>query len=408
MDAFTYFQTRNRYLTAFFVFLSVEPILSAFITRLAKRGWWFGDYDALVCGAHTLVAGHSPYSLAPVCQGLKPAVYVYAPQVGEAVAPLMNALGPGGSRWLYAVLFVPAGSLLLWYAVLKAFPRLPIAARLMGLMAIPGTPLATGNIGGLLHGLIVAAVLKLAKWRWLFIAAVLLAAAVKPAMLAALVVLLYEKRPIYRRLLTFVPAALAGLTIVVAIVMTAGPLAAEWHATINAIVVHKQPGRGFLELVTAAGLSPDGWGVRAAFVAFAALVVAGGLVLSEGGDLDGDERILLGLGVAQLINPRPFEYNFDLYLLYPAMALVVMTAKARSEKVFVWLSWAFFTAMAGKFLVSAIGIKLIQNVPGSFLILCGIYGTAIWLVVRQNLPQLRLWLSDRGAFAGAVRTAWLG
>ncbi|WP_155913801.1 hypothetical protein [Asticcacaulis sp. AC466] len=175
--------------------LSLEPALSAILGRLAKGGWWFGDFDALLCGATRIAAGHSPYSLTPVCSGLVPARFVYAPQIGYAVAPVVQALGPDGARLAGMALFIPFTLLILWYAVLKPTPRVPMTMKLFALMAVRGSPLASGNVGAILHGLIIAAILRLKTYRWLFIIVVIGCALVKPFFLAALIVLLFEERP---------------------------------------------------------------------------------------------------------------------------------------------------------------------------------------------------------------------
>src|SRR6185312_9638692 len=101
--------TARPWMAGLFAFVFLFPILGNVISRLTrKHGWWLNDYDALICGAHSVGLGQSPYSLNPMCDGLRPAPFVYAPQVGAFFAPLVDGLGFAGARWVYLIPLVPA------------------------------------------------------------------------------------------------------------------------------------------------------------------------------------------------------------------------------------------------------------------------------------------------------------
>ncbi|CAL4867431.1 hypothetical protein MMA231_01686 [Asticcacaulis sp. MM231] len=407
MDALTFLRdrTRNKWMFGIFLLFALEPMIGALTRRFSKPGWWLGDFDALICGAQRLGQGQSPYVDPANCSGLKAASYVYAPQIGKAIAPLEQLLGPWGLHWTYGAILLPLLVFLLWYTMIKPFPDLPLHMRLMALSAIRGNPLTTGNIGGVIHALIVASVLVIRKWRWLFIAMVITAGLIKPAFLTVLVVLLYEKRPFTHRLVTFGIALALGLAGVATIFLTAGPLSAEWHAYVVDIVLNRQPGRGFFALLTYIGLEPNTLPVFLAYMVFAAIIISGGLALVEWGPLTVEERCFFGLGVAQLINPRLFEYNFDLYLLYPAMAMVVMMAEPLNRKAFVWLSWLYVITMGANFWISIIGINILRYFPGTFLISCVIYLTVVGLTLHARRETLQAWSQRPGIWLRALRKA---
>jgi hypothetical protein len=152
MDAVSWLddKRRGRIFQIVLIILAIQPTLTAIVGRLLKGKHWLGDYEAVLCGARSVGAGVSPYTPNDLCQDMQAAAYVYSPQIAEMLMHPLALLGVDGMRWLYAALLIPATLLLLWYAVLKPFAHLPLSLRLIGLMAIRGSPLATGNLGGLL------------------------------------------------------------------------------------------------------------------------------------------------------------------------------------------------------------------------------------------------------------------
>jgi hypothetical protein len=404
MDAVTWLRThaQRRWLFGALLIFAVEPTLSALTSRFGQGGWWLGDFDAVVCGAWRVGQGQSPYVLPAPCQGLEAAAYVYAPQVAQAFAPLVKALGAWGMHWAYLPVLAVSISTLIWYIVFRPMPGVPFPMRLMSLMAIRGSPITTGNIGAVLQAAIIGASLLISHARWLFIVVVIIAAVVKPFFLTALIVLLFEDRPWLRRLMTFGAALAAGLAAFAVLLSTAEPLLSEWRTFLSRIVLDEQPGRGLFLAFSSLGLNEKTPLAYTLYVLFAAAVVTAGLVVSEGNRMAGAERVTLGLGVAQMINPRLFEYNFDFYLLFPAIALVVMASQTLSQKGFVALSWTFALGMLAEFLTSIIGIQVLSLIPHALLLCVAILFATAALTLHHRQQVVRTWVTKPGL---AVREA---
>jgi hypothetical protein len=398
MDAVTWLRTttRKRWVFGVFLLFALESTLSAITGRFGKGGWWFGDFDAVVCGAWRLADGQSPYVREAPCQDLEAAAFVYAPQVGQAFVPLVEFLGAWGLHWSFVPLFVASVATLFWYTVLRPMPDVPLHLRLMALMAIRGSPITTGNLGAVFQAAIVGASLIIRRARWLYIAVVILAAMVKPFFLTALIVLLFEDRPWRRRLMTFTAAFLLGVAAFLALIATAPPLADEWHAFLSQIVLDEQPGRGLFLAFSSLGLPKDTPLAYAIYALFAGATVTAGLIVSEGNRLTGENRITLGLGISQMINPRLFEYNFDFYLLYPAVALLVMVSQPLSQRGFIRLSWLFVGGMAAEFLIMIIGIQPLKVVPHALLLCLTILFFTTILTLRHRRQKVRAWVAQPG------------
>lgn len=367
--------TARAWMAGLFGFVFLFPILGNVISRLTrKHGWWLNDYDALICGAHSVGLGQSPYSLTPVCEGIRPAPFVYAPQVGDVFAPLVNGLGFAGARWVFLIALLPALAVLIWFGLVKAMPKAPFWLRLMSFAAINGSVFACGNIGLVLHAIVIATALNIPRTRLPFVAAVVLGALVKPVFLTYLVVLLLEKRPLGLRLRDFGLSAALGLAAVAWLMLDAGPFGAAWHATLNAIVIQQQPGIGLFSYTSLIGLPAASPIAQLLYVLFAVVIAISGLVLAEWGEFDAGERVVLGLGVAQLLNPRLMDY--DLMVLTPAVVMVVMQARAFGPTLFTRVSWVFAGALVFAVALNVFGgahvNDLIKRAPIAVFVYCGL------------------------------------
>ncbi len=398
-DALTVVQrfTARAWMAGLFGFVFLFPILGNVISRLTrKHGWWLNDYDALICGAHSVGLGQSPYSLNPVCDGIRPAPFVYAPQVGEVFAPLVNGLGFAGARWVFLIALIPALAVLVWFGLYKALPKAPFWLRLMTFAAINGSVLACGNIGLVLHAIVIAAALNIPRTRWLFVAAVILGALVKPVFLTYLIVLLLEKRPLGLRLRDFGLSAAMGLGAVAWLMLDAGPFGAAWHATLNAIVIQQQPGIGLFSYTSLVGLPAASPVAQLLYVPFAAIIAISGLILAEWGDFDTNERVVLGMGVAQLLNPRLMDY--DLFVLTPAVVMIVMQAKALGLKVFTWVSWAFAGVLVFAVVLNAIGgahvNDLIKRAPIAVFVYCVLLVFVAARTAQKHQAEIKALVKD--------------
>jgi len=398
-DALSFIErwTRNRVGQVSFHLVFLFPILGAVVSRLAKHRHLLNDYDALACGAWSLARGLSPYARHPVCPGLDPAAFVYAPQVGQAFRPFIDAFGLEGSRLVWLVPLVPMMGVLVWYALFRAMPRALYVLRLMSLAAIAGSMVTCGNAGFVLNGLIVLCALDLKRSRYPFIFAVLFAAAVKPAMLTWLFVLMVDDRPWLSRIAATGASAAAGVALVGWMMTTAGPLTPQWHALLGTIL-HEQPGVGFFSWSNLIGLAPAQPVTLVLLLAFMGVLALSGLVLAEGAGLAREERIVLGIGLAQLLNPRLMDY--DMLTLAPFAALLVMLAKDCGPKAFVWMSRVFAGTLTGCVITNIVELPVLHRAPVTVFVYCGMTVALAVMTLRQ-----RQWVSTAVSLGPNSRAA---
>ena len=394
IDALTFVQryTRTPWQKFFFGFIFLLPIWGNALSRLAKHGWWLNDFDALVCGSASLAKGLSPYGLHPVCEGLRPAPYVYAPQVGQAFAPVLNLFSLTDVRLAYLVILLPTMAGLLWFALVKALPNAPWQFRLMTLSAMAGSALACGNIGLVLHGLVILAAMNIKKSRIPFIAIVALSALIKPVMLTYLIVLLYEDRPLLARVRSLLIAACIGLSGFIALMLSAGPFSEAWHQSLNAVVIQQQPGIGYFSYTSLIGLGTASRVTLAGLALFMIVIALSGLVLAEWGKVTASERIFIGLGIAQLLNPRLMDY--DMLALAPFMATVVMLARPLGARVFTWVSWVFAGTLIGCVVINIAEIELIHRAPVTVFIYCGLTMFVAGKIAWPHSERIKGWLRN--------------
>jgi len=306
--------------TGLWAFFFTMPVWSSLLGRLLKGKWWFNDFDALLCGADYLRRGLSPYSLEPVCAGLNPAPYVYAPQIGQMLPPLVGWLGFSGLKSLYAIVLLAVLGFMFWFILIRPWPRVPLMWRLPGFGVLTGSSIASGNIGLLLHGLILIAALNLHRSIVPFVLLVVLAACVKPFLLTYMIVLMFTQKPLTTRLWQTAAAGLAGAGMVAALYLSA-PYAADWAALRDSVVAQSQSGMSWFGWMNALGLatySPLSLGGLVIYLAITSLC---GLWIAERSGADRTERLVIGLTFALLLNPRLMDY--DLLLLPLGMALLV-------------------------------------------------------------------------------------
>jgi len=406
LDALSWFQrfTQHKRNLWFFSLFFLFPLLGNLISRLTKVRYWLPDFDALICGAHNVSHGISPYSLHPFCDGIRPTPYVYAPQVGQFFAPLEQAFGLEGARWAFTLVYAPAMLWLFWYAILKPMDKAPWHFRLMTMAAMVGSVISCGNIGLLLHALTILAALQMRKSRLPFIVIVISGALIKPVFLTYLVVMLLEERPVMARLRTFALSATVGIGTLLALILTAGQFGNDWHNALNAIVILEQPGIGFFATTSALGLTTASPITLAALMVFAIGMGIAGLTLAEWGGLTAEERIIFGLGLSQFLNPRLMDY--DMFTLAPCMAMVVVMAKPLGQKTFTWVSWAFVTTLTFCVICNVLEIRAIHRAPVAIfaygLIILTVAGLTAWPQrvrirgwFRNPLPVLQDILTQR-------------
>jgi len=299
------------------------PLTVALISRLFTGYWWWNDFDAIACAGAQSQHGLPIYAVSGACAGLRPAAFVYAPMVARGAGFLTGLLGLTAFKALYVTLYVAASA---WLG-LALFRSRAFAAsardRIAGLGLITGGVIACGNIAILCHALVLASLLAFPRRRLPFIAAVALAAAVKPVFGTYLVVLLLDRGPLTVRAARAAFGAAAVGAVIAAGFLTAGADNPAWRAALDQVVLTGRPGVGFLGWIAPLALS--GPVAIAAFALFAAMVILAAHRLSRRLVLGDGETMLLAVGAAQLLNPRLMGY--DLQMLAPALAILI-TAEA--------------------------------------------------------------------------------
>lgn len=341
--------------------LCAVPVLSGLIGRGLRGTPGFEDFDAVTCAGITLLKGGDPYSLTPACAGLKSAVFVYAPPVLEGTAAIMRVIGPNGFRLLFGGLWLIALVILTAYALKYALPKVDMRLKLPMLALFTGGCIACGNIAILLHGVVLLGALFLPRRVLPFLIAVTLTSFVKPVMLTYLIVLAYMVRPLYWRAGWIAAGIIAGLGLSLWVLQADFPLSERWKATLDHIVLTNQTGISYFGWLSRLGVpSTSPLSLLLLPLVMIGLAVAG-LAIVELGQLKTHARLVVGLGLAQLLNPRLMDY--DLLLMVPYAALLAQLV-ARQGGHWPLLSRMGLIAIPGSILVlNAIEQRVILPIP---------------------------------------------
>ena len=237
-----------------------------------------------------------------------------------------------------------------------------------------------GNIAVILHGVVLLAALTFETLPWLFVAAVVVAAWVKPVFLAYLAVVLIADRPVLNRILMAFAGVVAGLAPTLLFSLTGGHLAQEWAAILGHFVYDTTPGYGYFGWLDLIGINGGSAVVQAGYLVFAGLLLTAGLCLAEGLALDGRERLWLGLSLAVLLIPRIMSQ--DIFLLGPGLVIV---ARKGAD----WMA-----QRTGQ-------DTLVANGPGIVLALC-------CLVLLGGLTGQADYLTPLGLLGLCLYLLWLG
>jgi dolichol-phosphate mannosyltransferase len=306
------------------------PLVVALISRSFNGFWWWNDFDAIACSGQRAAQGLSIYSAHAVCPGMRPSAFVYSPQVAHVAGWLQQVLGSGGFKGLYLVLYVVTALWLGWLMFVRPMNDVSLRLRIAALGLVTGGVIACGNIAILCHAMVAGSLLCFRRTRAPFITAVILAAAIKPVFATYLVVLVLDAVPWRARASRLGTAALALAGAAGVLVLTAGPDLGAWGHALSSVVLQNRPGVGFLGWIKALGGSDAGVPTLVGYAAFALILSAAGVVVAELGRLDAENRWLLGLGLAQLINPRLMGY--DLQMLAPLIALTAAASTSISPR----------------------------------------------------------------------------
>lgn len=393
MDALAFLRERTttRRGRVLFCGLCLMPPVGGLIGHLiGRKSGTFMDVDAVLCAARAEAAGLPPYG--PLsCPGVKPAAYVYAPQVAEGFVPLVRAFGMAGVHWAYILcLFLPALALLLGYALFRPVAGGDWRVRMLAVSGLAPMVFCSGNFGVVMHALVISSLLIWPKRRFVFMAAVLPCVAIKPTFLLYLLVPLFEARPWRQRVRDVAVSGVAGIGVLAATVLTAGPLTGPWREALGSVALRDQPGLGWFAFTAWLGMAPDAPATLVLTLVFMAAMAASGVAIAEAAGLGEDERLVLAAGMVPLLTPRLMDY--DMLALVPMMTLLLRVAPALGGRIYRYnISWLYVGVLG--FGAAANVLHLLRQWPRSHVAMA-----VFCLVVLAGGARLGLkqWEKGRG------------
>jgi len=305
---------------------ALPPVLGM-AAKLSHSRLWFTDYEAVACAGRKALEGQPFYAFDLGCSGMHAASFVYLPAVAHVTAAMESLFGQTGFFLLYLGLYLAATAALILIPLRRA-PLSGWRTQIPFLSFLSGSAFMGGNIAVLLHGgILMAALAYLDSMPWLFVAAVVVAAWVKPVFLTYLVLVLIAVMPWRTRITLMTAGAAAGLAPMLLFAFTGGEAAHQWLALLSHFVYEETPGRAWFGWLNMAGIEPASLTAKAGYFIYAGLLAGAGLLLSEALDLTRSERLWFGFSLAVLLIPRLMSE--DIYLLGPGMVLIAARATAQ-------------------------------------------------------------------------------
>jgi hypothetical protein len=305
------------------------PVLSGVVSRLTKQSVWFADYGATACAAEKWLQGAPIYDPALSCPGITLSAYIYHPWIAQLFSMPLSYLGQDNLRLAYAVVFASAVLSLIWFIVGRrsAAPR---RQRAWFGAFIVGSAVYWGNLAVLAHALIAASATFLRRWPIILVGAIAAAMVLKPLFITFSAIFLLLPRPLWQRIAyTAATAFLGGLPSLL-FLYQGGEMAREWSALVSHFVLIDRNGDAFLGWVAILGGDVTARWTMIAYVAFAGLVTACMMVLAEALDLDLESRVMLGLSLGVLLNPRLMGQDF--WLMGPGILAVAAAVSAQAPR----------------------------------------------------------------------------
>jgi hypothetical protein len=300
------------------------PPLFGLAAKLSRSRLLFTDYQAVACAGQKALSGQAYYALDLSCPGMHAASFVYLPAIAHFTAALQSLFGASGFFLVYLGLYLVA-TMALVLIPLRTAPLKSWRDQIPFLSFLSGSALTGGNIAVLLHGsLLISALLWFDTAPWLFIAAIVMAAWVKPVFLCYLAVILVSSLPWRTRLIMMAASLAAGLIPCLVFAVNGGTAAQQWMSLLAHFVYQETPGRAWFGWLQLIGIAPSSLTARLGYFVFAALMAGSGLMLSLRLDLSRQERLWFGFTLAVLLIPRLMSE--DVYLLGPGMVLAAARA----------------------------------------------------------------------------------
>jgi hypothetical protein len=355
-------------------------MLVGFVRRALSGGWWFNDLDSVLCGAWRVAHGASAYAEAVACPGGRPAPYVYLPQLAHLLSPLARGSDISGLRAAFAAGALSAAAVLIWTLFVRPMPGDTGRLRTPLLGLTSGSAIASANLAYAGHLMVVAAASLRRGGALPLMLAIVLASVLKPVLLTYLLIFAYQPQRLAVRAGRVMGGLLLAAAAAALVVTTAGPDLAAWRAAIDQVALSpSQLGFGFFAWMYYLGAPSIGGITLAAYAIFAAVICLAGLVIAEGARLDARSRVLLAMGVAQLVNPRLMIY--DMLMLAP-LAVAFQATPAAARGLFHNAVFAICVMVA---LVQFSGLRGVFRIEP--LLLCLMLVAAAFLVARQAWPM---------------------
>lgn len=293
------------------------PLVLGILAKLYRSKYVFSEYQSVACAGLKVIQNAPIYALDLQCNGMRAASFVYIPGVAQMAAFFERFLTEPGFLALYLVFYLIAAALLIYVPLFaRQTPgnwrdKLPFA------VFLSSSAFMLGNIAVILHGIVLLGALAIEISPWLFIAAIAVAAWVKPTFLTYLVVILLLDMPLVRRIGLMAAGVCVGLLPLGHFILTGGALTSQWYALLSHYVYNITPGVGFFGWLDLIGLDPAHTGAKLAYLVYAGLITLSGLVLARSLQLYRHERIWLGLSLAVLLIPRIMSE--DICLIGPGL-----------------------------------------------------------------------------------------
>ena len=269
-------------------------------------------------GLHSLAS--QPLYAQLGCPGLQPSEFIYLPTVARLAGEAIRTVGLPALGAAYALVFACA-CLVLLAASLRArgaFMAWEPPQPWMFWAFLTGSAFSWGNVAVPLHALVFLASLAAERTLLPLAAAIVLGAWVKPLFLSYLVVLLLAQTTWRCKLPLAAATAVLGLAPAALFLATGGAEATAWRAAVVREVASVSPGDGAFGWASWLGLRAQELPAQLLWLAYAGALTAAALLFVQRTQLEARARILLGLSLAVLLNPRIMSQ--DLFLLGPGLA----------------------------------------------------------------------------------------
>ena len=296
------------------------PLVLGILAKLYRSKYVFSEYQSVACAGLKVLQNAPIYALDLQCHGMRAASFVYIPGIAQMAAFFERFLTEPGFLVLYLVFYLAAAAALIYVPFFARQTPGTRRDKLPFAVFLSSSAFMLGNIAVILHGIVLLGTLAIEISPWLFIAAVAVAAWVKPTFLTYLIVILLLDMTLVRRIGLMAAGVCVGLLPLGHFILTGGTLTSQWYALLSHYVFNVTPGVGFFGWLSLTGIDPAHIGAKLAYLIFAGLITLSGLAIAEGLHLNRRERIWLGLSLAALLIPRIMSE--DICLIGPGLLIL--------------------------------------------------------------------------------------